>query len=243
MEDVKDIVNQAPVSAGLSPGLAKAQAVIAEHGNPALRIPHTPHHRRVNEAVAILRRQAIQEAWLNGRRISEIAFDLGLSIPTVSADITAFRKQLYEDNQATLSEHTEQSVTILRRSLFGLHNLLKDPYLSVRERVLVYEQIRKTEETVAKMRGILVNKSVSDLIVEVKMYDFADKFPSIQEAQPAVEGNFKELPDSLQSGSNVPGLENINVPNPSPSYTGHVPEFNSSPIVILPNGDVVDTSK
>ncbi len=76
-----------------------------------------PGHGKRSQAqdIALIHHQVVLEDWLAGYRPGEISVNQGLSIEQVHGAIRSIRKQLYEDNQATLAEHSEQSVAVFRR--------------------------------------------------------------------------------------------------------------------------------
>jgi len=222
------------------PNLDKARAATQLHGRPGARQVKRRGVSKQQLDIIVLRRRAVQDYWLQGRRPSEIAFDLGWSIATINGDIAAFRKQLYQDNQATLTDHSEQAVAKLSRMQAKLWPMVDDPNTTPSLKIKIIEELRKLEETVARIRGLVTNRSVSDVMVEIKMYDFEDNLPK------PLDVEYKDITDQdtpLQSGSAMPELDQLEVPAPTKDYMGEVPLYESSEIVVLPNGDIVDTTK
>ena len=142
------------------------------------------------------RRRQVQELWLEGQRPGEIALSLGISVSQVSSDIKAVREELYEENKVAIQEHAEQSIAVLRRLEGRLWKEVEDAD-STGDRLKAFEQIRKTEESIGKVRGLLSNKVVADVFHHVKMYDFEDGLPepNIIEAQ----GKALEVPKAPDS--------------------------------------------
>ena len=199
-----------------------------------------PSHQSTSQKqdIALIHHQAILEDWLSGYRPAEIAARQSISIELVHGGIRSIRKQLYEDNQATLSEHAEQSVSVLRR----LQTRLWEEYEKVIDKgkagLLLLDTIRKTEESIAKIRGVLQNRVIADVIHHVKMYDFQDKFPN-------ENGRSSEPAETkiLESGSYaLSPISKKDIPEPEP-YTTTKPEFDEGPVVVMPNGDIIDIEK
>ena len=186
----------------------------------------------------MLRRREVADLWLKGYRQSEIAVSMDLSLSQVSGDIRAFRNELYRDSQATLQEHAEQTVAILRKVLA---RLWWEYSQAVKEgiRLKALEQIRKTEESIAKVRGLLSSKVIGDVFLNVKMYDFSDTLPdppkALGEGGRIIEGTGVIVEEKLTPDPPPPSEE---VPDYlRPEYdTGHI-GFRA------PNGAWVDLSK
>jgi hypothetical protein len=146
--------------------------------------------------VRFLRRQAVQELWLTGHRQAEIAVILDETTAVVAGDIREFRETLYKDGKASQQEHAEQTVAIFRKVLAQLW-ILYEKTISVADKLKTMEQIRKTEESVAKIRGLVNSKVIADVFHHVKMYDFEDKLPGtkvIGESNKIIEGQAVTLP-------------------------------------------------
>lgn len=147
------------------------------------------------QTAALTRRQKVFELWLVGRTHMEIALEVGASLPQVAADVRDLRRELYHNNQATLSEHVEQTVVVLRR----LESELWAEYdgaVDIGLRLKLLEQIRRTEETVAKSRGLLSDRVVGSITHHVvKHYDFQDRTPA------APDGG---SPHMLTAGEGIP---------------------------------------
>jgi len=145
------------------------------------------------------RRRNVQELWLEGNRPGEIALTLNLSISQVNADIKAVREELYEENQVAIQEHAEQSIAVLRRLEGRLWREIEASD-NTSDRLKAFELIRKTEESIGKVRGLLSNRVVADVFHHVKMYDFEDGLPEPM----IIDGDSKPLeakksPDSSKS--------------------------------------------
>tara|TARA_R110000824_G_scaffold11293_4_gene49326 strand:- start:2030 stop:2593 length:564 start_codon:yes stop_codon:yes gene_type:complete len=145
------------------------------------------------------RRRQVQELWLEGQRPAEIALALGLSVSQVSADIKTVREELYEENQVAIQEHAEQSIAVLRR-LEGRLWREVDAADNAGDRLKAFEQIRKTEESIGKVRGILSNRVVADVFHHVKMYDFEDGLPAPMDTDQKI----LDVPKSPDSSSETP---------------------------------------
>ena len=150
-----------------------------------------------NQALIAGRRRQVQELWLEGQRPAEIALTMGLSVTQVSSDIKAIREELYQENQVAIQEHAEQSIAVLRRLEGRLWSEV-DTADNSSDRLKAYEQIRKTEESIGKVRGLLSNKVVADVFHHVKMYDFEDALPEpiVVDAEPS---KTTKTPDSSES--------------------------------------------
>ena len=186
--------------------------------------------------LALVHHQAILEDWLSGYRPAEIAARQGLTIELVHGGIRSVRRQLYEDNQATLAEHAEQSVAILRR----MQTRLWDEFeiTPIGKRLQIVGEIRKTEETIAKIRGVLNTKVTADVIHHVKMYDFQDKFPNSNgKGSEAAETKVLESKSYALSP-----LDATDIP-PSEQDTAEKPEFEEESVIVMPNGDIIDVEK
>jgi predicted transcriptional regulator len=189
--------------------------------------------------VIFLRRLAVQELWLSGHRQTEIAILLDETTAVVAGDIREVRKTLYEDGKASQQEHAEQTVAIFRKVLAQLWALYEN-INSVPDKLKTMEQIRKTEESVARIRGLVNSKVIADVFHHVKMYDFEDKLPgtkTIGESNQIVEGQPVVLPHLA-----------IPTPPPASQYTqevnGHIlPEYDkkeAGDAIQLPDGSWVE---
>lgn len=190
----------------------------------------TAHALRQDEIM--MRRQEVQRLWLLGLRPVEIALQLDISLPMIHQDVRQVRRQLYEDNKATLQEHAEQSVAIFRQleaKLWYEYESGTDP----RERAVILTHIRRTEESVAKVRGVLSNRSIVDVVQHVKLYDFENKFP--QAAAAVIEGEVKALSEAQIPFSQSP----VQASEDYPEYKQPVYETGEN-VIELPNGDLVD---
>ena len=147
-----------------------------------------------NQALMAGRRRQVQEMWLEGQRPAEIALSMGLSVSQVSSDIKTIREELYQENQVAIQEHAEQSIAVLRRLEGRLWSEVEVAE-NTGDRLKAYEQIRKTEESIGKVRGLLSNKVVADVFHHVKMYDFEDALPApmVIDAEP---NKVTKTPDS-----------------------------------------------
>lgn len=145
------------------------------------------------------RRRQVQEMWLEGQRPGEIALTMGLSVSQVSSDIKIVREELYEENQVAIQEHAEQSIAVLRR-LEGRLWREVDAADNTSDRLKAFEQIRKVEESIGKVRGLLSNRVVADVFHHVKMYDFEDGLPAPMD----IDQKILDVPKSPDSSSEVP---------------------------------------
>jgi len=189
---------------------------------------------------ATVRRQSVQELWLQGHRAPEISAELDCSVSTVIADIKSFRKELYENNQASLQEHTEQTVAVLRKVEAHLWDIFLSEGISPMQQSRLLEQIRRTEESVAKARGILQSRIIADVVHQVKLYDFKDNFPApiqnstapvLQEATTVDGDTFTVNTQDQNPDYTVPGIS-----EETPSYRGK-PDFEEPEgTVLMPDG-------
>lgn len=198
-----------------------------------------PSHQITSQKqdIALLHHQVILEDWISGYRPAEIAVRQGLSIEQVNGGIRSVRRQLYEDNQATLAEHSEQSVAVLRR----LQTKLWEEYertANIRDGIQLLDLIRKAEESVAKIRGVLSNRVIADVVHHVKMYDFQDKFPN-ENGKSSEAAEVKVLESGSHKLSPIPEEEIME----SEPDTTEVPEFEDTNIVVMPNGDIIDIDR
>lgn len=152
----------------------------------------------------------VQDLWLKGYQVMEIALELNMSAPLVRADILRIRDELYQSNKASLIEHVEQSVASFRKLLVHLWSEYEIAAQSTRIKLL--EQIRKTEESIAKVRGLLTTKIQSDIVHHVKLYDFEDSFPKPIEGQGhIVESKDRQLPTGAVLPIDKPHI--LSIPN------------------------------
>ena len=194
-----------------------------------------------------IRRTSVQKHWLEGGRAADIAIYLGESVTVVQADIRAIRSSLYEENKATLSEHTEQSVAILRRIVGELWDeYAMAPTTLIKVRVL--EQIRRTEGDVAKLRGLLQGRTVVDVVTHVKMYDFKHDYPEIEEN--TIPGEARILGDGTpvedDGPTSSPGQPvRPPIPESSPGTFEHLerpPYDDYEDVIPLADGTLLDMS-
>ena len=185
----------------------------------------------VKEGLDLVRREKVQTLWLQGYRHAEIAEELHISLSQITGDIRATRNELYENNKASITEHTEQSVAILRLSqkkLWGLYE--ESDVVSVKVRIL--DEIRQLEIGVAKIRGLLTSRSIADVIHHVKLYDFEDSFPDAKIPTPNV--NEKQIVDVvhklLPEGADV-------IPAASEVFSN-----DTQGELLIPHDDIIDTS-
>lgn len=197
-----------------------------------------PGHRPRSQAqdIALLHHQVILEDWVSGYRPAEIAVRQGISIEQVHGGIRSVRRQLYEENQATLAEHSEQSVAIFRR----LETRLWQEYEKTDKRggLQILDTIRKVEESVAKVRGILSNRVIADVVHHVKLYDFQDKFPNAN-GKASDEAATKIIESESHTLSPIPKDE---IPA-AELDTVEMPDFEDTSVVVMPNGDIIDVEK
>lgn len=200
--------------------------------------PKSGHGKRSQEQdIALLHHQAIQEDWISGYRPGEIAARQGISIELVHGGIRSVRRQLYEDNQATLAEHSEQSVAVFRR----LETRLWQEYEKLgggKAGLQILAEIRKAEESVAKVRGILSNRVIADVVHHVKLYDFQDKFPNAN-GKASDEAATKIIESESHALSPIP---KESIPDVEMD-TIIMPDFEDTSVVIMPNGDIIDIEK
>jgi hypothetical protein len=144
----------------------------------------------------LIRREKVADLWLNAHRITEISVILDLPVAVVSTDIKAFREQLYSENKASLQEHAEQTVAILRKVERRLWQELETTF-TPGDRLKILDQVRKTEEAIAKVRGLLNSRVIADVFHHVKMYDFEDNLPKELDSSNSniINGVAKEVPE------------------------------------------------
>jgi|TARA_Y100000310_G_scaffold309675_1_gene354035 DNA-binding CsgD family transcriptional regulator len=227
--------------------LTGLEAKQAEHG-ATLNYQGVPADAKVarQQAELMLRRHTIQEHWLQGRRVSEIAITMDLSIAQVASDLKRIREDLYSENKASLQEHAEQTVAILRKALGHLWDMFAElsyDASDVSNNLKILEQIRKTEETVAKVRGLLTSRVIADVMHHVKMYDFEDTLPPApQDKQLSIVGETGTIIEHDPVPAEV--LKDIQPPPPaSPGKESERPDFDDIPSkksVLLPNGVLID---
>jgi DNA-binding CsgD family transcriptional regulator len=217
------------------PSLQKAVIASSLSDNHGSMAPSGHGKGNQQKDLMVIRRQSVQEMWLKGNRPAEIAIELGVSTVTVHSDIRELRKQLYAESQVTLQEHAEQTVAVLRRLQTKLW-LEYDIADTVKSRLSAMDQVRKSEEAVAKVRGLLTSKVIGDVVHHVKMYDFTDKLPPGKEDKKKdkiIEAEFR----------NVPELKGHNVPEPEPDHhlQAGKPDFETGVgMVELPNGELIE---
>jgi DNA-binding CsgD family transcriptional regulator len=179
-----------------------------------------------------VRRQSVQELWLQGHRAPEISVELDCAVSTVITDIRSFRKDLYENNQASLQEHTEQTVAIFRKVESHLWDLFQDEGISPFQQAKLLEQIRRTEESVAKARGILQSRVIADVVHQVKLYDFTDSFPAPLET--------KAIEATVTDTSKDPNYSVPDISDDVPDYRGK-PDFTPAEgPILLPDSTWVE---
>jgi transposase len=227
-------------------------ALVVQHNDTHL-MPKGHGKRSAADAVRELRKRQVQELWLQGMRVGEIALEIDATIAAVNGDIRTFRKELYESSQATLQEHSEQTVAVLRR----IQTFLWDSFRAADtepQRLKIMKQIQENESVVAKVRGVLSDKVIADVTHHIKMYDFNDTLPDAPKVSvraigdnTILEGEFKETTESLDSGTAVE-LSDMTPPPPTEEFAaqnGHlVPEYidntavskNGENVVLGPDG-------
>ena len=65
-----------------------------------------------------------------------------------------------------------------------------------RDRIAILKELRLNEETVARIRGLVINKHIAAVVDAVKLYDFTDKYPSAIELDGS--GNAKAITDGIE---------------------------------------------
>ena len=230
---------------------AKASAYLEIHGRKPLTdgLPGVRLQKSAYRAdTRTLRRDTVQRLWLEGNRPGEIALELEVSIATINSDIIAIRKSLYEESEANLQEHSEQSVAILRRMLPKLwHEYETCATSSMRIKAL--EQVRKTEEVIAKIRGVLSDKVIADVVHHHKLYDIdVSKMPKPIIEGALVEGQATEIAsaedDTISEGHFTDIPKTTDLPESAPDLQEQLerPEYDEdelTDVVALPNGDLV----
>ena len=124
-----------------------------------------------------LEQQETHTLWLSGYSMTEISTLKNVSLGTVSGQIRKFRKQLYEESKASLEEHTEHSVAVLKNLQTQLWEVLWGA-VDDRVKITTISELRRLEETIARVRGIIQNKNITNVVKELKVYDFKDTFPA-----------------------------------------------------------------
>lgn len=205
------------------PGLIKAIFSRMFNASPTIKQYYKPGAWRRNQDMAVIRGQVVQEMYLAGYRNLEIAVELDLTVSIVTADIRRFRQELYTNNQATLAEHTEESVAVIRRQQM----LLGQEYNSatIRTRVQIANSISNMEVYIGKFRGTYSTSIKMDIVHQVKLYDFEDQFPDA-----IIEGISKKIPADKIPDATYDALE-----------VQQKPEFDRDKTVMaLPNGNLIE---
>jgi len=173
-------------------------------------------------ALQTIRQLEVHELWLSGYQVSKIASLTDLSIHQINTAIRKYRKQLYEENQASRQEHTEQSVAVLRRVEAMLWEQYYDT-LDPKEEIKILSEIRKTEEGIARIRGLVSAKNINNVIKDLKLYNFKDNYPD--KPKVVVNGMAEQVPDT----------------EGTPASRAR-PEYEDDGVLALPDGDMVQLS-
>jgi DNA-binding CsgD family transcriptional regulator len=220
-----------PDLTGLEKGVLSTQL----NGQDHVELPTKTASRQ--HANLTIRGQKVQDYWLDGYQAAEIAVILEISIAQVSGDIRRFRRELYANNQASLEEHAEQTVAIMRRLQARLWSVY-DEAVKPSNKVQIIQEIRKSEEAVAKVRGLITNKVIANVLHEIKLHDFKDTFP----APKVIEGTAIPIDEPARI------LENGTTDIPDASYDVH--EYRTRPdyeddenLVALPDGTMIDVNQ
>lgn len=170
----------------------------------------------------------IQELWLDGYRTTDIALELGLSIPAVAGAITRFRNQLYTDSQATIQQLAAESASRLVRLQTELWRLY-DEAEGLQDRKTILSELRKAEIDVAKVQNIINNKASVTTNVTVKLYDFSDNYPNSDESNKAIDVEFSDI--SSNGSDRVPHTVNDRTPHSDGNIalSGKIYDENSLP--------------
>ena len=139
--------------------------------------------------------------FLQGYHPEEIAEEAGISLAKVKALVEAGRKTLREYHSDKMEDLSEESIAIIRMVAQKAWELIEggaspDKYLTT---------ILKSEELVAKIRGVLTDKvqHTGDITKHIKLYDFRDNFPDIVEGE-VVGDRSLELRDIKVSEEDTP---------------------------------------
>ncbi len=198
-----------------------------------------PIPKKQISAIVLARRTDTFSMYLEGMRPAEIAVKTGDSISKVLSDIRSSRRKLWEDDQATLQERTAETAAIFRR----LELVLWDEYYQLtsyddaQRRVTILSEIRRCEEALARVRGLINSRVSIDHKVEIKTYDFQDKYPAnVGQAvdQAVSEGVYKEI---------APIIDREAVPEVQPYTTSYlVPKDDPEGVSIyeLPDGSMIE---
>lgn len=162
---------------------------------------------RINSPRAMLQSThdtMIQEFWLDGMRPGQIAEKMGMNIGSVTGAITRFRNESWEQNQASLSEKTAETLIRMRRLQIELWNMYDQDGVATKSSISIMAEIRKNEEFIARISGLVTTKTQVDITHQIKMYDFEDDYP---DQEPVIESTSRELPRSASSTANI---DNVN---------------------------------
>ena len=139
--------------------------------------PGYPKKLSAPHLVKAIRDKEVNELFLEGKTITEISMAKDLSLDVVNGAIRRFRNQLAEDTRASLAEHTEHSIAGLNRLLSRLWDEY-DNSDQIRMRLPIMSEIRRVSESIARIRGLITNKSLIATIEVQKLHNFVDTFPA-----------------------------------------------------------------
>lgn len=144
-----------------------------------------PNSGNVGQSMAIRRR--ILQRILQGYLPDDVAAEYGVPARFIKEQVEVARKELKEFNAANMDERVEESVEVFKM----VQNVAWVQIDKGAPPEKFLQIINKSEEFVAKMRGVLTDKvqHSGNLLEGMKLYAFADVYPD------AIEGEIVEVAD------------------------------------------------